>query len=327
MITESERLKQSEFDRIRMTAKAGRDQAGMRLDQLAAVLFPDFSRARLQKWVRSGELTVDGQVLKTTYRISGGETLRLDAQPERQGEVLPQDIPLDIIYADEDIIVINKPAGLVVHPAAGHPDGTLQNALLHFDSSLAMLPRSGIVHRLDKDTTGVMVVARSLRAHTSLVEQLQARQMSRVYTAVAKGETNRSGTVDAPIGRHPRDRKRMAMVLSGKAAITHFRVRRYFQGLSHLEVSLESGRTHQIRVHMQHIGHPLVGDPTYGKSGKALKGVPADLLETIRVFPRQALHARRLSLVHPASGGTVCFEAPLPADMEGLLAALVRNED
>ena len=322
MITELGHLKQSESNRIRMTAKAGPDHAGMRLDQLAAVLFPDFSRARLQKWVRSGELTVDGQVLKTTYRINGGETLRLDALPERHGEVLPQDIPLDIIHADDDIILINKPAGLVVHPAAGHPDGTLQNALLYFDSGLATLPRSGIVHRLDKDTTGVMVVARSLRAHTSLVEQLQARQMSRVYEAVAKGETNMSGTVDAPIGRHPRDRKRMAVVLSGKPAVTHFRVMQHFQEFSHLEVSLESGRTHQIRVHMQHIGHPLVGDPVYGKSRKALKGVPDALLEVIRAFPRQALHARRLSLVHPDSGGTVCFEAPLPADMEGLLAAL-----
>ncbi|MEE8495055.1 MAG: 23S rRNA pseudouridine(1911/1915/1917) synthase RluD [Xanthomonadales bacterium] len=322
MITESGRLKQSESNRIRMTAKAGSQHTGMRLDQLAAVLFPDFSRARLQKWVRRGELTVDGQALKTTYRISGGETLRLDALPERHDEVLPQDIPLEVIHADDDIIVINKPAGLVVHPAAGHPDGTLQNALLHFDSGLAVLPRSGIVHRLDKDTTGVMVVARSLRAHSSLVEQLQARQMSRVYEAVARGETDSSGTVNAPIGRHPRDRKRMAVVMAGKPAITRFRVMRRFRGFSHLEVSLESGRTHQIRVHMLHIGHPLVGDPVYGKSLKALKGVPDALLETIRAFPRQALHARRLGLVHPASGATVCFEAPLPADMEGLLAAL-----
>lgn len=324
MITELGNLKQSEYNRIRMKAKAGPDHAGMRLDQLAAVLFPDFSRARLQKWVRSGELTVDGRVLKTTYRLNGGETLRLDALPERQGEVLPQDIPLDIIHADDDIILINKPAGLVVHPAAGHPDGTLQNALLHFDSGLAVLPRSGIVHRLDKDTTGVMVVARSLRAHTSLVEQLQERQMSRVYEAVAKGETDMSGTVDAPIGRHPRDRKRMAVVLSGKPAVTHFRIMQRFLGFSLLEVSLESGRTHQIRVHMQHIGHPLVGDPVYGKSLKALKGAPDALLEAIRAFPRQALHARRLSLVHPASGGPVCFEAPLPADMEGLIDILAQ---
>ncbi len=319
MITESGRLKQSESNRIRMSAKAEPEHTGMRLDQLAAVLFPDFSRARLQKWVRSGELTVDGQVLKTTYRIGGGETLRLDALPEYHGEVLPQDIPLDIIHADDDLIVINKPAGLVVHPAAGHPDGTLQNALLHFDSGLATLPRSGIVHRLDKDTTGVMVVARSLRAHTGLVEQLQSRQMSRVYQAIARGETDSAGTINAPVGRHPRDRKRMAVVAAGKPSITRFRVIRRFQGFSHLEVSLESGRTHQIRVHMQHIGHPLVGDPVYGKSRKALIDVPDAVLESIRAFSRQALHAHRLSLAHPASGETVCFEAPVPADMGGLL--------
>ncbi len=322
MITELGRVKQSESNRIRITATAGPEHAGMRLDQLAAILFPDFSRARLQKWVRSGELTVDGRSLKTTYRISGGETLCLDALPEQQGEVLPQDIPLDIIHADEDIIVVNKPAGLVVHPAAGHPDGTLQNALLYFDSSLATLPRSGIVHRLDKDTTGVMVVARSLRAHTSLVEQLQARQMSRVYEAVAKGETRSNGTVDAPIGRHPRDRKRMAVVAAGKPSVTHFRVMQHLRGFSHLEVSLESGRTHQIRVHMQHIGYPLVGDPVYGKSNKILKGMPDNVLEIIRTFPRQALHARRLSLIHPTGIGTVRFEAPLPADIGNLLSDL-----
>ena len=327
MITELECFKQSESNRIRMSAKAGPEHAGMRLDQLAAVLFTDFSRARLQKWVRSGELTVDGQVLKATYRISGGEILKLDALPVRHGEVLPQDIALDIIHADGDIIVLNKPAGLVVHPAAGHPDGTLQNALLHFDPDLAMLPRSGIVHRLDKDTTGVMVVARSLRAHTSLVEQLQARLMSRVYEALARGETKISGTVDAPIGRHPRHRKRMAVVAAGKPAITRFRVLRRLQDFSQLEVSLESGRTHQIRVHMQHIGHPLVGDPVYGRPRKVVQGLCDSLLEAIRAFPRQALHARRLSLVHPASGETVSFEVPVPTDMEGLLEALAGVAD
>ncbi len=319
MITESRTFKQSESKSIKLAAKAESAHVGMRLDQLAALLFPDFSRGRLQKWVRSGELTVDGQIRKTTYRISGGESLNLDAQLELQGEVLPQNIPLDVIHADDDIIVLNKPAGLVVHPAAGHPDGTLQNALLHFDPGLATLPRSGIVHRLDKETTGVMVVARSLRAHTSLVDQLQTRKMSRVYEAVAKGETKMSGMVDAPIGRHPRDRKRMAVVVGGKPSITHYRVMQHFQGFSHLEVSLESGRTHQIRVHMQHISYPLVGDPVYGKARKTLKGVPEVVQKTVRDFPRQALHARRLSLVHPDGSGTSCYEAPLPADLKGLL--------
>jgi 23S rRNA pseudouridine1911/1915/1917 synthase len=326
MITELGGLKQSESNRIRLSAKAGPEHIGMRLDQFAAALFTDFSRARLQKWVRNGDLTVDGEVKKTTYRICGGEILQLDALPERQSEVLPQDIPLDIVHADDDIIVINKPAGLVVHPAAGHPDGTLQNALLHFDANLATLPRSGIVHRLDKDTTGLMVVARSLRAHTSLVEQLQAHRMSRIYQAFTRGEVDNDGIVNAPIGRHPRNRKRMAVVAAGKPAITHYRVMRRFHQFSQLELSLETGRTHQIRVHMQHIGHPLVGDPVYARPQKSLKGVPDALLMFIRAFPRQALHARQLILAHPAGGETARFEAPVPADMEGLFAALLNPE-
>ena len=325
MITESGHLKQSESNRIRMSARAGPEFTGMRLDQAAAALFTDFSRARLQKWVRSGELTVDGQALKPTYRISGGEILQLDAQPERQDEVLPQNMPLDVIHSDNEIIVLNKPAGLVVHPGAGNPDGTLQNALLYFDAELATLPRSGIVHRLDKDTTGVMVVARSLRAHNSLVEQLQARKMSRVYEAVATGKPPGKGKIDAAIGRHPHDRKRMAVVPSGKPAVSHFRVIRHFQAFSHVEVSLESGRTHQIRVHMQHIGHPLVGDPVYGRPRKSVKDLPELLREIINDFPRQALHARRLSLVHPASSEPVTFEANLPEDMTNLIAALAED--
>jgi len=317
----------TQSDRIKMSAQVGPEYIGQRLDQAAAALFADFSRVRLQKWLRSGELTVDNQVLKPTYRIGGGETLVLDARQERQDEVLPQDIPLNIVHADADIIVVNKPAGLVVHPAAGNPDGTLQNALLYFDESLATLPRSGIVHRLDKDTTGVMVVARSLRAHTSLVVQLQARKMSRIYEALATGATRRQGTVDAPIGRHRRDRKRMAVVPSGKPAVTHFRLIRNCGGFSHLQVSLESGRTHQIRVHMQHIGHPLVGDSVYGKSLKAVKGLPEPVLEALQSFPRQALHARRLKLDHPATGKRVEYAAPLPVDLQHLLDTLADATD
>ena len=313
---------QESSERIRASARAASGHAGMRLDQVAATLFPDYSRARLQKWIRSGDLTVDGHAAKATYRINGNETLFLDAQAERQGTAMPQDIPLDIIHADEDLVVINKPAGLVVHPAAGHPDGTLQNALLNFDEKLAVLPRSGIVHRLDKDTSGVMVVARSLRAHTSLVDQLQTRKMSRIYRAVATGDIVARGTVDAPIGRHPRDRKRMAVVASGKPAVSHYRVLKRFNGVTYVEVSLESGRTHQIRVHMAHIGHSLAGDPVYGRNLKMKRGLPAGLVEAVRSFPRQALHAYRLSLVHPATLLPVTFNAPLPEDIEHLLARL-----
>ena len=309
-------------ERIRKTATVEAGQAGLRLDQVAAELFSDFSRARLQKWIRGGELLVDGAVLKPTYRVAGGERLRLDAEPDYSDDVLPEAIPLDVIHADADIVVLNKPAGLVVHPAAGNPDGTLQNALLNFDPALAALPRAGIVHRLDKDTTGVMVVARSLRAHRSLVEQLQTREMSRVYRAIVTGEMVAGGQVDAPIGRHPVDRKRMAVVASGRPAISRYRVVERFHGLTHIEVSLETGRTHQIRVHMAHIGHILVGDPVYGRAARRRRGMSDALAEVLRAFPRQALHAARIELVHPASRESVRYEAPLPEDFLALLAAL-----
>jgi 23S rRNA pseudouridine1911/1915/1917 synthase len=310
------------IDRITMTAVAGAELRGLRLDQAAAVLFSEFSRARIQRWIRDGDLTVDGQASKATYRISGGESLGLDTEPERQQEVQPQNIKLELIHTDDDIIVLNKPAGLVVHPAAGHPDGTLQNGLLYFDAGLAAIPRSGIVHRLDKDTSGVMVVARSLRAHNSLVAQLQSRKMSRIYQAIATGTTAKEGSVDAAIGRHPRDRKRMAVVLSGRPAVSHYRLIRDFGGFSHLEVSLETGRTHQIRVHMAHLGHPLVGDPLYGRSFRPARGVPDKLTKAIRGFPRQALHAFRLRLMHPATNEHVEFSAAVPDDIQGLLDIL-----
>jgi len=306
-------------ERIRMSAGVEPAQAGMRLDQAAAELFGEFSRARLQKWIRGGQLRVDGEALKPTYRVHGGEWLELDAEPEYCDEVKPEHIPLEIIHADDDIIVLDKPAGLVVHPAAGNPDGTLQNALLNFDPRLAALPRAGIVHRLDKDTSGVMVVARSLRGHSSLVEQLQTREMSRAYRAVVLGEIVAGGTVDAPIGRHPVDRKRMAVVPSGRRAVSHYRVIERFKGLTHIEVALETGRTHQIRVHMAHIGHALVGDPVYGRASRRRRGMSDELAAVLRAFPRQALHALRLELVHPGSAERLEFTSSLPADFVGLL--------
>ncbi|MBT8040091.1 MAG: 23S rRNA pseudouridine(1911/1915/1917) synthase RluD [Gammaproteobacteria bacterium] len=311
------------FEReIRLDALVPPELAGSRLDVAAAELFPDYSRARLQKWIRSGELVVDGQASKPTLKVWGGESLQLAAVAHAEGEVYPQDIPLDVLHADEDLLVLNKPVGLVVHPAAGNPDGTLQNALLHFDPDLAAIPRAGIVHRLDKDTSGVMVVARSLRAHASLVRQLQSRRMSRVYRAVACGDVVSGGTVDAPIGRHPRDRKRMAVVGSGKPAVSHFRVVQRFGGVTYVEVSLESGRTHQIRVHMAHIGHPLVGDPIYGRQRCARAELSAEQYEAIRAFPRQALHAFRLKLAHPDGERSANFTAPIPQDLAELLSCL-----
>lgn len=313
--------------RIRHTAVAPDSLSGKRFDQVAAEVFPDYSRARLQQWIRQGALTIDGASAKPTLKVRGGQTLCLDAEAEARSDAAPEDIPLDVIHADPDILVINKPAGLVVHPAPGNREGTLLNALLHYDPALAELPRAGLVHRLDKDTTGVMVVARSLRAHTSLVEQLQARTMSRVYRAVVIGEVISGGTVDAPIGRHPRDRKRMAVVGSGKPAVTHFRVLERFRGFTHVSASLETGRTHQIRVHLANAGFSLLGDPVYGKRWRKRRNetLAPELEAALTSFPRQALHAWRLSLEHPGDGAERTFEAPLPGDFEGLLAVLRRH--
>ena len=300
---------------ISLSQQVSESSAGSRLDQAAVELFPDFSRGRLQQWIKQGELTVNGKKAKPSARMVGGENLSIDVQLVSEGEVEPQDIPLDIIYSDEHLLVLNKPVGLVVHPAAGNWDGTLQNALLNFDPELDTLPRSGIVHRLDKDTSGVMVVARSLKAHASLVNQLQTRSMSRVYEAVVKGETPPSGTINASIDRNPRNRKKMAVRESGKAATSHYRLIRRLPGTSHVEVSLESGRTHQIRVHMTHIGYPIVGDTLYGRGPIKQKGLPASAIEAVNRFPRQALHARTLRLIHPASEEECEFNAPLADDM------------
>jgi 23S rRNA pseudouridine1911/1915/1917 synthase len=289
-------------------------------------LFPDFSRGRLQQWIKQGELTVNGKKAKPSARMLGGENLSIDAQLVSEGEVEPQDIPLNIIFSDEHLLVLNKPVGLVVHPAAGNWDGTLQNALLNFDPELDTLPRSGIVHRLDKDTSGVMVVARSLKAHASLVNQLQTRSMSRVYEAVVKGETPRSGTINASIDRNPRDRKKMAVRENGKTATSHYRLIRRLPGTSHVQVSLESGRTHQIRVHMTHIGFPIVGDLLYGRGPIKQKGLPALAIDAINGFPRQALHARTLKLIHPETEEECAFSAPVAEDMINLVATLKQSK-
>jgi len=296
--------------------------AGQRLDQVLATLFGDFSRSRLQQWIREGRVRVDGRVPRGRDRVSGGERVDLDAVLEPQGEVQPEAIPLDIVYQDDQLFVIDKPAALVVHPAAGNWEGTLQNALLHVDPALAVLPRSGIVHRLDKDTSGLLVVARTPAAHRRLVEALQARAVKREYRAVVAGSVVAGGTVQAPIGRHPTARTRMAVTTAGKPAVTHFRVLERFRAHSYLRVNLETGRTHQIRVHLAHVRHPIVGDPVYGGRPRLPPRPSPALVEALRSFGRQALHAHRLSLAHPASGDWLEWESPVPADMERLLAAL-----
>jgi 23S rRNA pseudouridine1911/1915/1917 synthase len=307
---------------VSLSQQVAESLAGCRLDQAAVELFPDYSRGRLQQWIKQGELTINGKRAKPSHRVAGGEFLRVEAQLVSEGDVEPQDIPLDIIYADDHLLVLHKPVGLVVHPAAGNPDGTLQNALLNFDPGLDTLPRSGIVHRLDKDTSGVMVVARSLKAHASLVDQLQRRTMSRFYEAVVKGETPAAGSINAAIDRNPRDRKKMAVIKDGRPATSHYKLKQHLPGTSHIGVSLESGRTHQIRVHMTHIGYPIVGDLLYGHGPIKQKGLPAEVIAAVNEFPRQALHARTLKLIHPDSGKECIFQAPLADDIAGLIATL-----
>jgi 23S rRNA pseudouridine1911/1915/1917 synthase len=296
--------------------------AGRRLDQALAELFPDFSRSRLTAWIKAGDVLLDGASAAPRQIVRGGEEIALTVRLEREIGAEPEAIDLDIVHEDADVIVVAKPAGLVVHPGAGNRAGTLQNALLHHDPGLAQIPRGGIVHRLDKDTSGLLVIARSMRAHTSLVEQLSARDMHRQYLAIVYGTMVSGGRVDAPIGRHPRDRLRQAVREDGREAVTHYRVRERFRAMTLVECRLETGRTHQIRVHMAHVRHPLVGDAQYGGLLRQPKGATPALAAALRGFKRQALHAERLEFVHPGSGKTVAFEAPLPADMQALLAAL-----
>ena len=296
--------------------------AGRRLDAVLAELFPEYSRSRLSAWIKSGDVLVDGASLRGRDPVRGGEEVILSAIQETQTHAVAEDIPLDILYADEHVFVLDKPAGLVVHPGAGNPAGTLVNALLHLDANLELLPRAGIVHRLDKDTSGVMVVARTLPAHTALVAQLSARQVHRQYLAIVVGALVSGGTANAPIDRHPRDRLRMAVREDGKDAITHFRLRERYRNHTALECRLETGRTHQIRVHMNHLKHPIGGDPLYGGSFKLPKGASDEFIAALRGFKRQALHAEVLAFAHPVTGEAIRCEAPVPADMHALMALL-----
>lgn len=312
---------------IDLQASVPQELGGSRLDQVAAQLFPDYSRSRLQDWIKKGELRADGQQLRPRDKVPGGALLVINAHLEQEVGWQAQDIDLDVVYEDASILVLNKPAGLVVHPAAGHADGTLVNALLGYAPELAQLPRGGIVHRLDMDTSGIMVVARTLAAHHHLVDQLQARTVKREYCAVVIGAMTGGGTIDAPMGRHPRQRKKMAVTaVGGKAAITHYRVVQRFGHHTQVAVKLETGRTHQIRVHMAHRHYPLIGDPQYGGRPRIPKGASDLLIATLRGFRRQALHAQALGLIHPATGEDVRFECPLPDDIVSLLQVL-QSED
>ncbi len=296
--------------------------AGRRLDAVLAELFPQYSRSRLSAWIKTGDVSVDGGQIRGRDPVRGGEQILLTAIQEVQTRALPEDIPLDVVYEDAHVFVINKPAGLVVHPGAGNPNGTMVNALLHRDPTLELLPRAGIVHRLDKDTSGVMVVARTLEAHTSLVAQLSSREVHRQYLAIVVGALVSGGTATGAIDRHPRDRLRMAVREDGKDAVTHFRLRERYRTHTALECRLETGRTHQIRVHMAHLKHPIVGDRLYGGSFKLPKGASEEFALGLRRMKRQALHAEVLEFMHPVTGEPVRCSSPIPDDIQNLLRLL-----
>lgn len=312
---------------IQLTAEVPSDLGGQRLDQVAAQLFDEYSRSRLTAWIKEGRLTVDDAVLRPKDVVHGGAMLSLQAEQEAQGEWVAQDISLNIVYEDEHILVIDKPAGLVVHPAAGHADGTLLNALLHHVPDIINVPRAGIVHRLDKDTTGLMVVAKTLQAQTKLVDQLQKRSVSRIYECICIGVITSGATIDAPIGRSSANRQRMAVIDGGKPAVTHYRVLERFRSHTHVRVKLETGRTHQIRVHMTHAGYPLVGDPLYAGRFRIPPAASPTLVQTLKEFPRQALHARFLELEHPATGQRMKWTSPLPEDLVWLLSLLRQDNE
>lgn len=296
---------------------------GQRLDQVLAELFPDYSRSRIKEWIINCKVTVDGRVVKKPKeRVLGGEKVNIDTVIEAVIQYKPQNLPLSIVYEDNSILVINKSRGVVVHPGAGNPDGTVLNALLYHYPESASLPRAGIVHRLDKDTTGLMVVSKTIPSQNRLVQALQNHEIIREYEAIATGVMTTGGTVNEPIARHPAKRTHMSVFPLGKLAVTHYRIMERFRMHTRLRLRLETGRTHQIRVHMAHIAHPLVGDKAYGGRPRPPKGASEKLMATLRSFDRQALHAAKLGLIHPVTGEKMVWEAPLPDDMVELIAVL-----
>ena len=311
---------------LQLTAEIQLHQLGQRLDQALAECFPDYSRSRIKTWIEQSLVQVNGVVVnKPREKVFGGEQIIVEVEIEDENRFVAQQIPLDIVYEDDDILVINKPKHFVVHPGAGNPDGTVLNALLYHCPQIAEVPRAGIVHRLDKDTTGLMVVAKTIPAQTRLVYALQKRRITREYEAVAYGIMTKGGTIDQPMARHPTKRTHMAVHPMGKPAVTHYRIMERFRNYTRLRLRLETGRTHQIRVHMAHIAHPLLGDQVYGGRPRPPKGASEELLQTLRDFQRQALHAVMLRLQHPITGEEMEWHAPLPQDFVELVAELKKD--
>lgn len=311
---------------ITLSALIPPDLTGFRLDQALSQLFPEHSRARLQTFIRNQQVTLNGSIPRPRDKVKEGDAVLIEALIEPVHEDQAENIPLSIVYEDDSLLVINKPIGLVVHPAAGNRQGTLMNGLLHHCPALSQIPRAGIIHRLDKGTSGLLVIAKTLTAHTHLVKQLQARTMRREYQAIVSGVLTGGGMVDQPIGRHPRERKRMAVGHHGKTAITHYRVIKRYRAYTHIRVFLETGRTHQIRVHMAHIRHPVVGDPLYAGRFQIPPQTDPTLIMALRTFKHQALHAETLGLLHPETHATMQWTAPIPDDLQQLLGLLEANE-
>lgn len=300
-------------------------EADLRLDLALSKILPDYSRTQIQEWIEAGAVLLNGHPTKTRTKVKGGEEISINATAKQQPQWEAQEIPLNIVYEDDSVLVINKPAGLVVHPGAGNADRTLLNALLHHAPALQDLPRAGIVHRLDKETSGLLVIAKTAAALKSLTHQVKKRTMLREYQCIVYGRFISGGKVDAPIDRHPIQRKRMAVIETGKPAITHYRIAEKFRALTFLTVKLETGRTHQIRVHMAHIRHPVVGDPVYGGRVQLAKNMSPALIQALRQFKRQALHAFALGFTHPESDEFVRWETPMPEDMQALLTVLKQD--
>lgn len=314
------------MDKLELNTTITDEHAGLRLDQVLSRILPQHSRSRIQSWIKSGMVTVNEREPRQRDTVQTGDVINLNVRFEAMDENQAEAIPLNIVYEDDDIILINKPAGLVVHPGAGNAVHTLVNALLHHDSKLNRLPRAGIVHRLDKDTTGIMLIARTPEAHTFLVDKLQSRHIKREYQALVCGVMTAGGQIETGIGRHPAKRTRMAVSDSGKHALTHYRLLEKFQHYTLLRVILETGRTHQIRVHMSHIKHAVVGDPVYGRNKSMLKGITEPVRDAVSNFKRQALHAWQLQLPHPRTGQMLEHQAPVPDDMQALIAILSEHD-
>ena len=299
---------------------------GNRLDSSLSDMLPDYSRSKITAWIKSGDALIQQKNFKPKDKVNGNEVVSLTLNQKQNNNWIAEKIPLNIVYEDEDIIVINKNFGMVTHPGAGNWSGTLANALLNYDSSLSNLVRAGIVHRLDKNTSGLMVVARNEKSQKYLIDQLQNHSIEREYSAIVYGHMIAGGTIDEPIGRDPKDRIKQAILMSGKAAVTHFRVIDRFKSHTHVKAILETGRTHQIRVHLSHVGHSLVGDPEYGGRVRFPKKASMELKEALINFKRQALHSKKLTLMHPASGDLMSWKASLPDDMEKLLGILIKYD-